>query len=41
MGWAKTYIAQASLVDPTERGIMHITDRGKAKGDIAQPNPTT
>ena len=29
VGWAKTYIAQAGLVESPKRGVVHITDRGR------------
>lgn len=29
VGWAKTYIAQAGLVESPKRGVVHITNRGK------------
>lgn len=29
VAWAKTYIAQAGLVESPKRGVVHITDRGR------------
>lgn len=29
VGWAKTYLAQAGLVESPKRGVVHITNRGK------------
>jgi restriction system protein len=29
MGWARTYLKQAGLLEPVRRGVMRITERGK------------
>jgi restriction system protein len=40
-GWAKTYLKQAGLVSQPRRGVVEITDRGRALlADNGSTNPT-
>lgn len=36
VGWARTYLKQAALLEPTRRNYLRITDRGR---DVLQSNP--
>jgi restriction system protein len=38
MGWARTYLKQACLIEPTRRGYFRITDRGLK---VLNENPET